>query len=45
MSQPSTPSTPIHGSVKNKIVHPDLAMERSKANFDTQELQTFLMGG
>ena len=33
------------GSVKNKIVAPDLAAERAKCDFDQNELQVLLMGG
>jgi hypothetical protein len=33
------------GSVKDKIVHPDLQAEREKAQFDTEELTTYMLGG
>ena len=33
------------GSVKNKIVASDLAEERAKCDFDTQEMLVFLNGG
>jgi len=35
----------ITGSVKNKIVHPDLEKERSNLNFDQEELRNYLSGG
>jgi hypothetical protein len=43
--QSSTSTSVPSGSVKNKIVHPDLQAERDKACFDTDELKTFHMGG
>ena len=33
------------GSVKNKIVASDLAEERAKCDFDTQEMLMFVSGG
>lgn len=33
------------GSVKNKIVASDLAEERAKCDFDTQEMLRFVNGG
>ena len=33
------------GSVKDKIVAPDLAAERAKCDFDQEELRVHLMGG
>ena len=33
------------GSVKNKVVSPDLLAERAKCNFDQEELRVHLMGG
>ena len=33
------------GSIKNKIVAPDLAAERKKCDFDQDELRVLLMGG
>jgi hypothetical protein len=41
----STKKPIARGSVKDKIVHPDLQAERDKACFDTEELKTFMMGG
>lgn len=35
----------IRGSVKDKVVHPDLAKERKNLNFDQKELRDYLMGG
>ena len=33
------------GSIKNKIVSPDLAAERANCDFDQEELRTWLTGG
>lgn len=33
------------GSIKNKIVSPDLIEERQKCNFNSQELTEFLYNG
>ena len=33
------------GSIKNKIVAPDLLAEREKCDFDQQEMREFLAGG
>lgn len=35
----------VHGSVKNKIVAPELIEERAKCAFDQQELKIMMMGG
>ena len=38
-------TTPITGSIKDKIVASDLLEERLKRNFDMQEMNITLLGG
>ncbi len=46
MTSPSTKKTaPRTGSIKDKIVAPDLLEERAKRNFNVQELTLALAGG
>ena len=46
MTSPSTKKTaPRTGSIKDKIVAPDLLEERAKSNFNMQDMTIAIQGG